>query len=136
MQQHPNAMTQSLLLWLIVIMMGLFPKGMNPPRSFPTNQSQADILCVFKNFIATQPFSVRYVQSHADDTKRWRDCLLKERTTSRWIALQRRPLWQPIAQANVSKVLSQMSRSESPWGGKGDGFLEAQAGGILGPVYH
>ena len=42
-------------------------------RPFPTHQSQADILCIFKNLISAQPFCVqyKYVQSHADDTKRW-----------------------------------------------------------------
>jgi hypothetical protein len=39
-----------------------------------------DLLQVFKNLISVQPFFVqyKYVQSHADDTKRWRDCTLKE----------------------------------------------------------
>jgi hypothetical protein len=46
--------------------------GNKPLRPFPTNQSQVDILCVFKNLVAAQLFCVqyKYVQSHANDTKR------------------------------------------------------------------
>jgi hypothetical protein len=41
MQQHPNAMTRSLLSWLIVITMELFPMGTNPSTYFlPTNHRQ------------------------------------------------------------------------------------------------
>ncbi len=92
-----------------------------PLHPFPTNQSQADILCNFKKLVSAQPFRVRYkyVQLHANDTRRDGETVLwRNESTSRWIALQRRPSWQPIAQASVSKVLSQMSRSGSPWGGK------------------
>jgi hypothetical protein len=58
---------------------GVVSHGNNPLLSLPTNQSQADILWVFKNLVSIQPFCIRYknVQSHADDTKRWQDCTLK-----------------------------------------------------------
>jgi hypothetical protein len=53
----------------------------NPFLPLPTNQSQADLVQVFKNLISVQPFRVqyKYVQSHANNTKRWWDCALKER---------------------------------------------------------
>jgi hypothetical protein len=37
-----------------------------------TNQTQADLLRVFKNLVATQKFPVKYkyVQPHADDSKK------------------------------------------------------------------
>ncbi len=59
---------------------GVFSHGKKPLRPFPTNNSQADILCVFKNLVAAQPTHVqyKYMQSHADNTKRLQDCLLKE----------------------------------------------------------
>jgi hypothetical protein len=48
--------------------------------SLPTNQPQADVLQVFKYLVLIQPFPVKlkYVQSHADKRKKWRDCTLKE----------------------------------------------------------
>ena len=50
---------------------GVVSHGNEPLRPFPTNQSQADILCIFKNLISPQLFHVqyKYVQSHANDTK-------------------------------------------------------------------
>ncbi len=112
---------------------GVVSHGNKPLHLFPTNQSQADILCIFKNLVAAQPFCIRYkyMQSHADDTWNGKTVCWRNESTSRWIASQK-PWWQPTARASVSKVLSQMSRSRSPWGGKGDGFPEVQAGGILG----
>jgi hypothetical protein len=65
-----------------------------PFHPFPTNQSQADILCVFKNLISTQPFRVRYkyMQLHANDTKRWRDCSLKEQINIKVDSLAKKAL--------------------------------------------
>jgi hypothetical protein len=37
---------------------GVVSHGNEPLRRFPTNQSQADILCVFKNIISAQPFCI------------------------------------------------------------------------------
>jgi hypothetical protein len=39
---------------------GVASHGNEPHHPFPTNQSQADILCIFINLIAAQPFRVRY----------------------------------------------------------------------------
>jgi hypothetical protein len=52
----------------------------NSSRPFPTNQSHADLLQVFKNLISSQTFQVqyKYVASHADDKKKWQDCSFKE----------------------------------------------------------
>jgi hypothetical protein len=73
---------------------GTVPHGNEPLRSFPTNQSQADILCVFKNLIFAQPFHIqyRYVQSHANGTKRWRDCTLKEQINIKVNSLTKKAL--------------------------------------------
>jgi hypothetical protein len=80
MQQLPHTVAGSLLLWWTVITMELYPMEKNPLLPLPANQSQADILWDFKNLVSIQPFCIRYkyVQSHADDTKRWQDCTLKE----------------------------------------------------------
>jgi hypothetical protein len=37
---------------------GVVSHGNEPLRPFPTNQSQADIFCIFKNLIYAQPFHV------------------------------------------------------------------------------
>ncbi len=60
---------------------GVVSHGNAPFRALPTNQSQADVLGTFKRLISIQKFQVKfkYVQSHADNTKRWKDCTLKER---------------------------------------------------------
>jgi len=68
---------------------GVVTHGNTPHIPLTANQTQADLLCVFKNLISTHPFPVRYkyVQSHADDLKKWRDCTLKERINIRVDAL-------------------------------------------------
>jgi hypothetical protein len=60
---------------------GVVNHGNTPHIPLTTNQTQADLLRVYKNLISTQPFPVKYkyVQSHADNLKKWRDCTLKER---------------------------------------------------------
>ncbi len=53
----------------------------NSIRPLPSNQSQADLLQTFKSLVSSQTFQVqyKYVASHADIRKKWRDCSLKER---------------------------------------------------------
>ena len=55
--------------------------GNNSTQPLPTNQSQADLLRIFKNLVSSQTFRVqyKYATSHADDKKKWQDCSLKER---------------------------------------------------------
>ncbi len=112
-------MTQFLLSWLIVIAMGLFPMGINPSAHFlPTSHRQ--IFFAFSKTLfplshsaySTNTCSHMLMTQRDGKTVCWRN-----KSTSRWIALQSRPWWQPIAQASVSKVLSQTSRSGSAWGG-------------------
>jgi hypothetical protein len=64
---------------------GVVSHGNNPFCPLSTNESQADLLRVFKNLISVQPFRVqyKYVKSHANNTKRWRDCTLKERINNK-----------------------------------------------------
>ncbi len=59
---------------------GVVSQGNAPHRSLPTNQPQANVLRVFKYLVSIQPFPVKlkYMQSHADKTKKWQDCTLKE----------------------------------------------------------
>jgi len=51
---------------------GVVSHGNTSHISLSTNQTQADLLRVFKNLISNQSFTVKYkyVQSHADDSKR------------------------------------------------------------------
>jgi hypothetical protein len=60
---------------------GVVIHGNSSNTVLSTNQTQADLLRVFKNLVATQKFPVKYkyVQPHVDKWKKWRDCSLKER---------------------------------------------------------
>jgi hypothetical protein len=73
---------------------GVVSHGNTPNTPLSTNQTQADLLRVFKNIILKQYFLVKYkyVQSHADDSKKWRDCTLKERINIRVDALAKKSL--------------------------------------------
>ncbi len=73
---------------------GVVSHGNEPLCPLPTNQSQANILCIFKNLVSAQPFHVqyKYVQSHADDTKRWQDCTLKEQINIKVDSLAKKAL--------------------------------------------
>jgi hypothetical protein len=53
--------------------------GNAPIRSFPTNQTQADVLRSFKQLVSAQLFRIifRYMQSHTDEKKKWCYCSLK-----------------------------------------------------------
>jgi hypothetical protein len=59
---------------------GVITHGNTPHIPLSTNQTQADLLRIFKNLVSIQSFTVKYkyVQSHAGDSKKWRDCTLKE----------------------------------------------------------
>ena len=59
---------------------GIVSHGSMPHIPLSTNQTQADLLRVFKNLVSNQSFTVKYkyMQSHADDSKKWQDCSLKE----------------------------------------------------------
>ena len=52
---------------------GAVTHGNTPHVPLTANQTQADLLRIYKNLISTQPFPVRYkyVQSHADNLKKW-----------------------------------------------------------------
>ena len=54
--------------------------GNNSIQPLPRNQSQVDLLWVFKHLVSSQPFRVqyKYVASHTDKKKKWWDCTLKE----------------------------------------------------------
>jgi hypothetical protein len=117
---------------------GIVSHGNEPLHPFPTNQSQTDILHIFKNLISAQPFRVqyKYVQLHADDTKRWQECSLKEQISIKVDSLTKKAL---MAAHSTGKCIKSAFPNKLIWismgGGKGDGFLEVQAGGIQGLVY-
>ena len=100
-----------------------------PFHPFPTNQSQADILCVFKNLICAQPFCVgyKYVQSHANDTKRWRDCFLKERINIKLDSFTKKAL---MAAHSTGECIKSAFPNEQIWismeGEKVTGFLRSK----------
>ncbi len=73
---------------------GVVSHGNTPNTPLSTNQTQADLLRIFKNIVSKQSFPVKYkyVQSHADDSKKWRDCTLKERINIRVNALAKKSL--------------------------------------------
>ena len=52
---------------------GVVTHGNTPHISLSANQTQADLLCVFKNLVLNQSFTImyKYVQSHADNSKKW-----------------------------------------------------------------
>ena len=73
---------------------GVVTHGNTPHTPLLTNQTQADLLRIFKNIVSKQSFlaKYKYVQSHADDSKKWRDCTLKERINIRVDALAKKSL--------------------------------------------
>jgi hypothetical protein len=68
--------------------------GNSPNTLLSTNQTQADLLRVFKNLVAMQKFPIKYkyVQSHADNLKKWKDCSLKERINIKIDSLAKKAL--------------------------------------------
>jgi hypothetical protein len=60
---------------------GFISHGNAPLHSLPPNQTQADVLHTFKHLVSAQPFCIifKYMQLHADETKKWCDCSPKER---------------------------------------------------------
>jgi hypothetical protein len=73
---------------------GVVTHGNTPHVQLSANQTQADILRVFKNLVSIQSFTVKYkyVQSHADEPKNWQDCTLKERINIRVDALAKKAI--------------------------------------------
>ena len=59
---------------------GVVFHGNNSSQPLPTNQSQADLLQIFKNLVSSHTFRVqyKYVASHADNKNKWWDCSRKE----------------------------------------------------------
>jgi hypothetical protein len=59
---------------------GVITHGNTPNIPLQTNQTQANLLRIFKNLVLTQTFTVKYkyIQSHTDNLKKWQDCTLKE----------------------------------------------------------
>jgi hypothetical protein len=65
-----------------------------PHIPLSTNQTQADLLRIFKNLILIQSFTVKYkyVQSHVDNSTKWQDCTLKEQINIRVDALTKKSM--------------------------------------------
>jgi hypothetical protein len=96
---------------------GVVSHGNEPLHPFPTNQLQANILQVFKNLVAAQPLCIqyKYVQSHANDTKRWKDCTLKEQINIKVDSLAQKALKAAHSTGKCIKSAFPISRSEFPW---------------------
>ena len=73
---------------------GVVSHGNAPLRALPTNQSQADVLGTFKRLVSIQKFQVKFknVQSHANNTKRWKDCTLKKQINIKVDSLAKKAL--------------------------------------------
>ncbi len=136
-QQHPNAMMQSLLLWLIVITMGLFPMGTNTSAHFlPTNHRQIFYAFSKTSLLLSHSAYNTNTCSHMPMTQRdGKTVCWRNESTSRWIALQRKPWWQPTHRQVYQKCFLKWADLDLHGGGKGDGFPEVQAGGTLGWVH-
>ncbi len=59
---------------------GVISHGNHPLCSLLTNQTQANVLRVFKHLVSVQPFCIKhkYMQSHTDNAKKWWERTLKE----------------------------------------------------------
>ncbi len=61
--------------------LGVLQHGNTPYRLLSTTQMHADLLRVLKRYIVKQPFLLKFLHtaSHADETKTWESCSLKEK---------------------------------------------------------
>ena len=74
--------------------LGIVRHSNKPGRPLSTTQPQADVLKILKQYIASQPFALKflYVALHANDTKLWKDCSFKERINIRVELLAKKAL--------------------------------------------
>jgi hypothetical protein len=93
---------------------GIVTNDNDPCNPLSTNQTQAKLLRVFKNLVANQPFSgkYKYVKAHADDTKRWRDCMLKERINIKVDGLGKKSL---KAAMSMGKFIDSFFQNKQVW---------------------
>jgi hypothetical protein len=99
---------------------GVVIHGNSPNTLLSTNQTQANLLWVFKNLVATQKNLVKYkyVPSHADDSKKWKDCSLKERINIKVDSLAKKAL---RAAHSIKEFITSTFPHEQVWiemGGK------------------
>ncbi len=73
---------------------GVVTHGNTPHIPLPTNQTQTNLLRIFKNLVLSQTFTVKYkyIQSYTDDLKKWQDCTLKEQINIKVDALTKKSL--------------------------------------------
>ena len=100
---------------------GIVTHGNTPHIPLSANQTQADLLRMFKNLVLIQPFTLKYkyVQSHADDLKKWQDCTLKERINIRVDTLAKKSI--KAAHSTGGKFIESNFPNEEVWiemGGK------------------
>ncbi len=93
---------------------GIVTHGNDTCNPLSTNQTQADLLQVFKNLVANQPFAIKYkyVKAHADDTKMWCDCTLKERKNIKVDGLSKKPL---KAAVHTGKFINSFFPNKQVW---------------------
>jgi hypothetical protein len=99
---------------------GILTHGNTPNIPLQTNQTQADLLRIFKNLVSTQTFTVKYkyVQSHADNSKKWQYCTIKEQINIKVDALAKKSL---IAAHSTDEFIESDFPNEEVWiemGGK------------------
>jgi hypothetical protein len=73
---------------------GIVTHGNTPHIPLSANQTQANLLPMLNNLVSIQPFTMKYkyIQSHADDSKKWQDCTFKERINIRVDALAKKSI--------------------------------------------
>ncbi len=73
---------------------GIITHGNTPNIPLQTNQTQANLLRIFKNLVSTQTFTIKYkyIQFLADNSKKWQDCMLKEQINIKVDALVKKSL--------------------------------------------
>jgi hypothetical protein len=90
---------------------------------------------VFKNLVAMQklPVKYKYVQSHADDSKKWKDCSLKERINIKVNSLAKKTL---RAAHGTGEFITSTFPHEQVWiemgGNKNYGISASRTRGLLG----
>jgi hypothetical protein len=101
--------------------------GNSPNTLLSTNQTQANLLWVFKNLVAMQkiPVKYKYVQSHVDNSKKWKDCSLKERINIKADSLAKKAL---RAAHSTGEIITSTFPHEQVW-------IEMGGNKIMGPPH-
>ncbi len=113
---------------------GVVTHGNTPHIPLPTNQTQTDLLRVFKNLVSNQTFTVKYkyVQSHAYNSKKWQDCTIKEQINIKVDALVKKSL---KAAHSTDEFIESVFPNEEIWIEMGGKKITGSAGAELEEVW-